>query len=296
MEDLDGPRRRLPSARDDAVRAEHVLSTPQTRSASYRLAFLDQDFLLRDELRPVRLQLELLKPELELQAHGIGETIVVFGSARIKAHEEARARAAATSRAAAANPDDQTLAKKSRIAARLADLARYYDEARRFAALVAGHKGDDGTPRFTVVTGGGPGVMEAANRGAAEAGAPTVGHNIVLPHEQAPNPFVTPELSFRFHYFALRKMHLLTRARALVAFPGGFGTLDELFETLCLIQTGKARPMPVLLFGAAYWRRIVDFDALVEEGVVDERDLAIMRFVESAEEAWGAVREAYALP
>ena len=296
MEEIEGSGRRLPSARDDSVRALHVHSTPQTRSASYRLAFLDEDFLLRDELRPVRLQLELLKPELELQARGIGETIVVFGSARIKEHQEARASAEAASRAAAENPGDPMLAKKSRIAARLADLARYYDEARRFAGLVAGHKGDDGEPRFTVVTGGGPGVMEAANRGAAEAGAPTVGHNIVLPHEQAPNPFVTPELSFRFHYFALRKMHLLTRARALVAFPGGFGTLDELFETLCLIQTGKARPMPVLLFGAAYWRRIVNFDALVEEGVVDERDLGIMRFVESAEEAWEAVREAYALP
>ena len=293
--DEERPHRRLPSARSDAARAQHVRSTPQTRSDSYRLAFLDNDFLLRDELRPVRLQLELLKPELELQDRGIDETIVVFGSARIKEPEEARASAAAASRAAASNPDDPALRRRSRIAQRLASLAQYYDEARRFATLVASHKGGDGRPRFTVVTGGGPGVMEAANRGAAEVGAPTIGHNIVLPHEQAPNAYVTPELCFRFHYFALRKMHLLTRARALVAFPGGFGTLDELFETLCLIQTGKAKPMPVLLFGAAYWRRIIDFDALVEEGVVDAADLAILSFVETAEEAWAAVRAAYDL-
>ena len=155
----------------------------------------------------------------------------------------------------------------------LAALARHYEEARRLARLVSTPRGADGQQRYVVVTGGGPGIMEAANRGAAEAGAISIGHNIVLPHEQAPNPFITPELCFQFHYFALRKMHLMTRARAMVVFPGGFGTLDELFETLCLIQTGKSRPMPVLLFDAAYWRRIVNFDALVEEGVIDHRDL-----------------------
>lgn len=282
--------RRLQTAREDASYAQPVLDTPQTRSASYRLAFMDGDFLLREELRPVRLQLELLKPELALLEHGIEQTIVIFGSARLQEPEIAQAAMERTQTEAAAAPDDPALAKAARIATNLAKLARNYDKARRFGQLVS-EASLSGQQRYVIVTGGGPGVMEAANRGAADAGAVSIGHNIVLPHEQAPNPYVTPDLCFNFHYFALRKMHLLTRARALVVFPGGFGTMDELFETLCLIQTGKARPMPVLLFDEAYWRGIINFEAMVEHGVVDERDLGLIRFVETAEEAWAIIQK-----
>ncbi len=284
----------LPSAREEALREPPRPDTPQTRSASYRLAFTDTDFLLREELRPVRLQLELLKPELELQRHGIESTIVVFGSARIVEPAEARRRRLEAEAEARARPDDATAARRLAIATRLEQLSRHYEEARRFAALVSRESHDGERHRYVIVTGGGPGIMEAANRGASEAGAPTIGHNIVLPQEQAPNAWVTPELCFRFHYFALRKMHLLTRARALVVFPGGYGTLDELFETLCLIQTKKARSMPVLLFDENYWRSIVDFEAMVEQGVIDDHDLAIFRFVETAEQAWQVIREHYA--
>ncbi len=285
----------LPSAREDALREAPGPDTPQTRSPSYRLAFTDIDFLLREELRPVRLQLELLKPELELTRQGIESTIVVFGSARIVEPTEARRRREEAERAARAHPDDPAAAHRLAVAFRLEQLSRHYEEARRFASLVARESESKGRHRFVIVTGGGPGIMEAANRGATEAGAPTVGHNIVLPQEQAPNAWVTPELCFRFHYFALRKMHLLTRARALVVFPGGYGTLDELFETLCLIQTGKARSMPVLLFDEIYWRSIVNFDAMVEQGVIDAGDLEIFRFVETAEQAWQLIREHYAI-
>ncbi len=284
----------LPSAREDALREPPRLDTPQTRSPSYRLAFTDIDFLLREELRPVRLQLELLKPELELTRQGIESTIVVFGSARIVEPAVARQRREQAEREARAKPGDAAAARRLAIAARLEELSRHYEEARRFAALVARESETDGKHRYVIVTGGGPGIMEAANRGASEAGAPTVGHNIVLPKEQAPNAWITPELCFRFHYFALRKMHLLTRARALVVFPGGYGTMDELFETLCLIQTGKARSMPVLLFDEAYWRSVLNFEAMVDNGVIDEDDLAIFRFVETAEQAWQLIREHYA--
>jgi uncharacterized protein (TIGR00730 family) len=194
---------------------------------------------------------------------------------------------------AAARPDDRRLARAAAAARNLVALSRHYDETRRFAALASAPRDEAGRQLYTIVTGGGPGIMEGANRGAADVGAMSVGHNIVLPHEQAPNPYVTPELCFQFHYFALRKMHLLTRARALVVFPGGFGTLDELFETLCLIQTGRARRMPVLLFDAGYWRRIVDFDAMVEAGVIDERDLDIFGYVETAEQAWDVIQKHY---
>jgi uncharacterized protein (TIGR00730 family) len=295
MSDRVGRPKTLPDAREDVARARSTVATPQTEARSYRLAFLDTEFLLKDELRPVRLQLELMKPELELQARGIDSTIVIFGSARIESPQVGREAAARAAAAATAAPDDAALARRSRVTARLAELSRYYEEARRFARLAAAVRNECGKPRFTIVTGGGPGIMEAANRGASEAGAPTIGHNIVLPHEQAPNPYVSPELCFQFHYFALRKMHLLTRAKALLAFPGGYGTMDELFETLCLIQTGKARPMPVLLFGADYWRRIVDFEAMLEEGVIDPRDLGLFRTVETAEEAWAAIAQHYGI-
>jgi uncharacterized protein (TIGR00730 family) len=295
MADLDPPPHgTLPSAREDVARVREVPATPQTVSPSYRLAFSDHDFLLRPELRPVRLQLELLKPELELRARGIESTIVTFGSARIMEPEAARARREAAEACSRAAPGDAGLATAARIALNLERLSRNYDEARRFATLASTPRRPDGQQRYVIVTGGGPGIMEAANRGAAEAGAISIGHNIVLPHEQAPNPWITPELCFQFHYFALRKMHLMTRAKALVVFPGGFGTLDELFEILCLIQTGKSRPMPVLLFDRAYWARVVNFEALAEEGVVDARDLGLFDFVETADEAWSRIEAHYA--
>ncbi len=246
----------FPSARQDEEAARHFRDTPQTRSPSYRLAFADPDFLLREDLRPVRLQLELLKPELALQEAEIVSTIVVFGSARTPPREHP-------------NADERM---------------RDYEEARRFAQMMAERERNNGL-HSVIVTGGGPGIMEAANRGAREAGVRTIGLNIVLPHEQAPNPYITPELSFQFHYFAIRKMHFLMRARALVCFPGGFGTLDELFETLTLIQTNKIEPIPVLLFREAWWRRIVDFEAMAEAGMIAPEDLEIFDFVESAEAA-----------
>ncbi len=294
MADLDPPHGALPTAREDVLRVREVPATPQTLSPSYRLAFSDTEFLLREELRPVRLQLELLKPELELLARGIESTIVTFGSARILEPEQAKARREIAEARSHAAPDDASLAAALKIAVNLERLSRNYDEARRFARLVSTPRRADGQQRYVIVTGGGPGIMEAANRGAADAGAISIGHNIVLPHEQAPNPWITPDLCFQFHYFALRKMHLTTRAKALIVFPGGFGTFDELFEILCLIQTGKSRPMPVLLFDRAYWSRVVSFESLVEEGVIDARDLGLFEFVETAEEAWARIEAHYA--
>jgi uncharacterized protein (TIGR00730 family) len=266
---------RLPSAGEDMASARVGRDTPQTRSPSYRLAYADQEFLLRDELRPVRLQLELLKPELGLAEHRVDSTIVVFGSRRLPAPEAG---------AAARRPGA------------VLDPARTYEAARAFARLVS-RAGQAHGPerRLVIVTGGGPGVMEAANRGAHDVGAESVGLTIVLPEEQLPNRYVTPELCFQFHYFAIRKLHFMMRACALVCFPGGFGTLDELFEALTLIQTGKAEPMPVLLFDEAYWRRIVDFDAMVEEGVISPGDRDLVRYVESAEAAWRAICAHYGL-
>lgn len=277
------PRRMFRRARQDAATV-HTVDTPQTASAAYRLAFADQDFLLRDDLRPVRFQLELMKPEVVMNEARIASTIVFYGSARIPAPEQADAIVAA------AKTDTQR-----HIAARLKEKARYYDEARALARLASTTPPDaDGRRQFVVCSGGGPSIMEAANRGAADAGAESIGLNIVLPHEQAPNAYVTPSLSLNFHYFALRKMHFLLRARAVAVFPGGFGTLDEMFELLTLVQTGKMAALPVLLFGEAFWRRVIDFDALVEEGVIAPRDLALFRFCESAGEAWDHVRAHYA--
>ncbi len=254
----------FPSAHEDDLRAREAPDTPQTRSPSYRLAYTDMDFMKRDELRPVRLQLELMKPELLLQEHGIDATVVIFGSARSPRPEDG------------GNRDDP----------RRGD----YEAARRLAELIAIAPG--GCPeRLVVVTGGGPGIMEAGNRGAAEAGAESIGLNIVLPHEQAPNPYITPELCFQFHYFALRKMHFLMRSRALVCFPGGFGTMDELFETLTLIQTRKIEPIPVLLYRRSWWERVVDFEAMAEAGMIARADLEILRYVDSPEEAWEIIRD-----
>jgi uncharacterized protein (TIGR00730 family) len=275
MHDPDSP---LPSADDDARRAAIKADTAQTRSPSYRLAFADPDFLLRDELRPVRLQLELWKPELLLAEHAIESTVVVFGSARLP------------------RPGDDALAA-ARPPGCVLDRKRAYDEARAFGRLVslAGQRQPEGRKRFVVVTGGGPGIMEAANRGAHDVGAQSIGLNIVLPEEQAPNPYITPELCFQFHYFALRKMHFMLRALALVCFPGGFGTLDELFDALTLIQTGKAKPIPILLFDEAYWRRVIDFEAMAEEGTIAQADLDLVAYVESAEDAWQRICAHYRL-
>lgn len=260
--------------------------TAQTRSPSFRPAFDDPDFLLRDELRPVRLQLELLKPELVLQDHNIRSTIVVFGSARVPSPEDAECHCDEAEAALAADPDNAELRREAQARRNQRERCRYYEEAQRFGRIVSEAAQTPEWRDYVIMTGGGPGIMEAANRGASDAGRVSVGLNISLPHEQVPNPYITPELAFQFHYFALRKMHLLMRTKALVVFPGGYGTLDELFETLTLVQTGKIAPMPILLFGEEYWRRIINFEAMVEEGVISPSDLDIFRFVESAEEAW----------
>jgi uncharacterized protein (TIGR00730 family) len=286
-----GHERAFPTAGEDVEAAERRAESPQTLSHSYRLAYADPEFLLRDELRPVRLQLELLKPELALQEKGITSTVVVFGSARIPDRETAQADLAAAEAAARSAPSDESRARRAETARKIAEKSRYYEEARAFARHISVAAQENGDRGHVVITGGGNGIMEAANRGAQDAGAPSVGLNIVLPFEQAPNPYITPDLSFQFHYFAIRKMHFLMRAQALAIFPGGFGTLDELFDALTLIQTGKIQPIPVLLFGEDYWRRILNFDAMVEEGVISPEDARIVRYVETAEEGWRAIAD-----
>ncbi len=267
----------------------HV-DSPQTKSSSYKLAYLDGDFLMRDEARPVRLLLEHLKADLIQTDHGILSTVVIFGSARIPDPETAAARLTDAEESARKDPSDPAKALEVQRARRWLANSVYYREARRLGELISSRPGcgDDG--HMVVTTGGGPGIMEAANRGAADVGAENVGLNIVLPFEQAPNPYITPELNFQFHYFAIRKMHFLMRARALVVFPGGFGTLDELFEVLTLVQTHKVEPIPVLLFGKEFWRRVINFEALVEEGTIAEGDLDLFRYAETAEEAWEIIQ------
>ena len=275
--------RNFPPAQQDAAVSQPPSLYGGPESA-YRLAFTDTQFLLREELRPVRMQLELLKPDLVQKELGIESTIVIFGSARIKPPEEALH----ALQSAQAGDDEAAIKRAENTVA----MARYYDEARRFAAIATERSRQHATPIY-VVTGGGPGIMEAGNRGAFDVGGKSIGLNIVLPHEQAPNPYITPELCFQFHYFALRKMHFLMRSIALVCFPGGFGTLDELFETMTLIQTGKSRRRPILLFGRAFWERLINFDYLVETGMVSPGDLSLFCFVETAEEAWEALSTHY---
>ena len=283
MADAIPPKRIFPSSKIDAHAARHVPSIPQTESEAYKLAFQDMDFLLREDLRPVRFQLELLKPELFLNEAGIASTFVFYGSARIPSPDSADALIAA-----AANERQQ------RVAERLKAKSRYYDVALELARLASRCGCDEeGKKHFVVCSGGGPSIMEAANRGAREEGRETIGLNIVLPHEQLPNRYVTPELSFQFHYFALRKMHFLLRARAVAVFPGGFGTFDEFFELLTLIQTGKVRPLPIMLFGREFWNRVVDFEALADEGVIAPHDLDLIHWSEEAEEAWDYVQRFY---
>jgi len=286
----------FPTAEQDVSAATICPATPQSLSTSYRLAFADQNFLLRDELRSVRLQLELLKPELTLQEHNITSTIVIFGSART--NEPAAAAAALTTAQAllAAQPDDAAALSAVRRAERAVANSVYYEAARQLTRLISQHGQSGPQKTLVVITGGGPGIMEAANRGAHDSEALSIGLNIVLPHEQAPNPYITPELCFQFHYFALRKMHFLIRARGLVAFPGGFGTLDELFETLTLIQTGKVRQLPVILFGREFWDRIVNFETLVAEGMIAAEDLQLFHYAETAEEAWGILARHNGIP
>ena len=264
------------------------------KSPSYIEASEDLEFLRRDELRPVRLQLELLKPELIQQELGIESTIVVFGSSRSASPEEAQSRLEQARRESASSPDSPEAQAAVRRAQRGIEHARYYAQAREFARIVSTTCQIDGKCEYVVVTGGGPGIMEAANRGAHDVGAKSLGLNIVLPFEQHPNPFITPELCFQFRYFAIRKMHFLMRAKALVVFPGGFGTFDELFETLTLVQTGKMPRLPIVLLGRPFWERIVDFDALVDEGVISPKDLSLFHFADSAQEAWKWISEYHA--
>ena len=254
------------------------------RESSFSLAFTDTDFLLREELRPVRMQLELLKPEMVQREQGIESTIVIFGSARIASPEAAAQRLAQ----ARTEADPKAL----RRAEAGLTMSHFYAEARRFAALVTERSRTLATPIY-VVTGGGPGIMEAGNRGAFDVGGKSIGLNIVLPHEQEPNAYITPELCFQFHYFGLRKMHFLMRSIALVCFPGGFGTLDELFETMTLIQTGKSRQRPILLFGRAFWEKLINFEHLVDTGMISASDLSLFNFVETAEQAWDCLAAHY---
>lgn len=260
-------KRLFPNAEADRSQAQEVPDTPQTCAPAYRLAFADDDFLCRDELRPLRLQLELMKPEMIMDERGIESTIVMFGGARIP------------------EPSQKSKAKTKT----LADLSKYYDEAREFARIMTAKSMESYGRENVGVTGGGPGVMEAGNRGAVDAGGASIGLNIVLPHEQAPNEYVTPELCFNFHYFAIRKMHFLMRAKAICVFPGGFGTLDELFEALTLIQTGRMEPIPFLLFGRDFWEKIINWDALADAGTISADDLNLFKFVETADEAMTAI-------
>lgn len=270
-----------------------ALSRGLCTSPSYRLAYEDPDFLGSDDMRPLRLQLELSKPEHYLRRHNIQSTIVVFGSARLLPPDQARARLEALLQRVDGQAGDAALQADIARARKQLEYAHYYDETRRFSEIVSRHFQQHHRRDFVVVTGGGPGIMEAANRGAHDVGAHSIGLNITLSREQVPNPYISPELCFQFRYFALRKMHFLLRAKGLVAFPGGYGTLDELFETLTLVQTGKIEPMPVVLVGKRFWQRLVDFDFLVEEGMIGREDLELFSIVDSADEAVAVLRNFY---
>ncbi|MGB7431667.1 MAG: TIGR00730 family Rossman fold protein [Ahrensia sp.] len=262
----------------DIARVKEVPDTPQTRAPAYRLAFDDQDFLCREELRPVRLQLELLKPELMLEEAGIKSTVVMFGGARIP------------------EPGGEAWAAKNDVQKKnLEANAKYYEEAREFARICGRYSLTTDGKEMVIVTGGGPGVMEAGNRGTHDVGARSIGLNIVLEHEQAPNPYVTPELCFNFHYFAIRKMHFLLRAKAITVFPGGFGTMDELFEALTLIQTGRMEKVPFILFGKAFWEGAINLEFLAEQGTISPDDPEMFKVVDTAQEAWDVIAQFYGL-
>lgn len=286
------PRRQAPDKPVEAAlppRVRRLMTSPTWRPADH-----DVDFLQQPDMRGIRLQLEYEKTERALQAAGIDHTVVVYGGSRTLALAQARKRLAEARRAFAARPGDRARQAAVDAAVRLVERSAYYDMAREFGQIVGTAKASATLPKLTIVTGGGPGIMEAANRGASEAGAASVGLNITLPHEQLPNPWQTPGLCFRFHYFAIRKLHLLERAKAAVFFPGGYGTLDELFEVLTLLQTRKIAPLPVVLAGAAFWRAAVNFEFLAAEGVVDTSDAALFTYAETADEIWSAIRDWYA--
>jgi len=269
----------LRTSEQDIAATRRVPVTPQSESSAYRLAFSDEEFMTAEETRGIRFQLEYMKVDVRLREHGINSTVVLFGGARIP------------------EPGKAAWAARNETQRQNLELAsRYYDEARRFAQFASSTSKATGYKDFVVVTGGGPGVMEAGNRGANDVGAPSIGLNVVLPHEQAPNIYVTPELSFNFHYFATRKVHFLLRARAVAIFPGGFGTLDEFFETLTLIQTGRMQRIPVLLFGIDFWNQVINFRALADAGTIGPDDPNLFTVVDSAEEGWSVVRDYYNLP
>ena len=257
------------------------------------MAHEDIDLLDRDELRPVRLQLELLKPELILSEHNIRSTIVVFGGTRIVEKKKAQAKVSRLETRLKQNPDDAAAKRRLAIARKVLAKSHYYEEARKFAAMVSRTSQKPVQREFVIVTGGGPGIMEAANRGAHESRAVSIGLNITLPHEQHPNKYITRDLCFRFRYFAIRKMHFLLRAKALIAFPGGYGTLDELFEGLTLLQTNKVARLPIVLFGTEYWKKMIDFDFMVAEGVIDPDDIELFTYADTAEEAWQIIKDFY---
>ncbi|MDT7042825.1 TIGR00730 family Rossman fold protein [Candidatus Nitronereus thalassa] len=261
----------------------------QIRYPSYLRADQDTAFLSRDELRAVRLQLEWFKPELIQQDEGIHSTIVVFGSARVPDPDQAKRNLQHTTQALAQNPENLDLQRAATVANNQMALSHYYSVSREFSRLVSSTCQVDGHREYVVVTGGGPGIMEAANRGAHEVGAKSIGLNISLPHEQAPNPYISPSLTFQFRYFALRKMHFLLRAKALVAFPGGFGTLDELFETLTLLQTGKVKDVTVVLVGKKFWEEVINWQYLVDSGLISPEDLKLFHYAETAQEAWNFI-------
>jgi hypothetical protein len=287
------PPKCFPSAGDSIKDAALCVVSSQTKSKSYRLAFDDPEFLLRDEMRAVRLQLEIMKPEIIQQELGINSTVVMFGGARIPDPETAAKRLQEEEMQANREPLSDMADMRVICARNVLAKSHYYEEARELARRVTEHCLKDDSCDLVITTGGGPGIMEAANRGAYEAGGKSIGLNIVLPHEQEPNKYITPELCFQFHYFAMRKMHFLMRAMALVAFPGGYGTMDELFETLTLIQTKKIKPLPVILFGKEFWNTAVNFDFLVTEGVIAPEDKNLFYSVEKADEAWKIIREFY---
>ena len=269
----------LRTSGEDVAASKRAPSTPQTESSAFRLAFADDEFLTSEETRGIRFQLEYMKPEIRMRERGINSTVVLFGGARIP------------------EPGKPAWAAKNEVQkANLEAASRYYDEARRFAQLASATSRALDYKDYVVVTGGGPGVMEAGNRGAADVGAPSIGLNIVLPHEQAPNAYVTPDLSFNCHYFATRKIHFLLRAKAVAVFPGGFGTLDEFFETLTLIQTGRMARVPLLLFGAEFWGKVINFEALAEAGTIAPTDPQLFTIVDTAEEGWDVIRQFYNLP